>query len=57
MNIIIGLVAFIFGCYKLKNANRKGGGYLEYSTALAVSTSVCIIIIGLALIFDLVQLW
>lgn len=57
MNIIIGLAAFIFGCFKLKNANSKGEGYMEYSTALAVSTSICMIIIGLALIFDLVQFW
>ncbi len=57
MKIILGIILLFFACYKYKDVSQYDGFNREYYKAQGYGVVLFSLILGLGLIFDLVQFW
>ena len=57
MNIILGIIVLAFGIYKYKDTTQYDGFDAQYYKARGYGMVFLSLILGIALLFDLVQLW
>ncbi len=57
MNIILGIIVLAFGLYTYKDANDYNGINSQYYKARGYGMVFLSLILGIGLLFDLVQLW
>ncbi len=57
MNIIFGMIVLALGLYTYKDTKQYDGLEPEYYKARGYGTAFLSLILGIGLLFDLVQLW
>lgn len=57
MNIILGILVLMFAFYMYKDVSHYNGLNREFNKAQGYGVVLLSLIIGLGLIFDMIQLW